>query len=175
MKRGIIAFILILIIAAASFTAACADAGDPEINGNYVVEENPADDGETDVSDGEITGLEIPLSDFSTTAKFYGVTVNGTYMEVIAVKYRDYYRTVFNTCQVCYDSSRGYFRQNGTSLVCQNCGNTYALSQIGISKGGCNPYPILEGDRIQTEESIIIPDRFLLGCVKIFANWTGGY
>lgn len=128
-------------------------------------------------SDSSVNGLTIPLKDFSATAKFYGVEVDGTYMEIVAVKSGNSYRTAFNTCQVCYMSKKGYFVQSGKYLVCQNCGNKYTMAQVGISAsyGGCNPYPILESDRIQTDDSIVIPDSFLKSCKAIFANWTGGY
>lgn len=127
-------------------------------------------------SNGTVSGLVIPLSEFSSTAKFYGVEIDGTYMEIIAVKASGSYRTAFNTCQVCYTSENGYFKQSGNYLVCQNCGNRYSMSQVGVAVyGNCNPYPILESNRVQTSDSIIIPDTFLRSCKKIFANWTGGY
>ena len=45
-------------------------------------------------------------------------------MEIVAVKALDgSIRTAFNTCQVCYNSGRGYYQQEGNELVCQNCGN----------------------------------------------------
>lgn len=119
--------------------------------------------------------LVIPLSDITTTAKFYGVTIDGTYMEIIAVKYDDSYRTAFNTCQVCYGSSKAYFKQSGSYLVCQNCGNRFAMAQVGVQSGGCNPYPIFETDRSQTSDSLVIPYSFLVNCKSIFANWKTSY
>ncbi|MDR2445448.1 MAG: DUF2318 domain-containing protein [Spirochaetaceae bacterium] len=67
----------------------------------------------------------------------------GTRLEVLAVKAPDgTVRTAFNTCQVCYASGRGFYKQQGTVLVCQNCGNRFRMSQVGLRSGGCNPVPI---------------------------------
>ena len=53
----------------------------------------------------------IPVKNISSTAQFYPVDVDGTQMEVLAVKAPDgTIRTAFNTCQVCYDSGRGYYK-----------------------------------------------------------------
>ncbi len=66
--------------------------------------------------------LIIQISDISKKATFYPVEVDGTKLEVIAVEAPDgSIRTAFNTCQVCYDSGKGYYKQEGDVLVCQNC------------------------------------------------------
>lgn len=55
-------------------------------------------------------------------------------MEVIAVKDSGgTVRTAFNTCQVCYSSGKGYYKQKGDKLVCQNCGNAFTMDQVRIS------------------------------------------
>ena len=75
--------------------------------------------------------LVIPISDLSKKATFYPVEVDGTEMEVIAGKdSKGEIRTAFNTCQVCYDSGNGYYRQQGGELVCQNCGNSSLIQFI---------------------------------------------
>lgn len=131
---------------------------------------------EEDPSDGEavVEGLEIPLQNITTTAKFYGVYVDDTYMEIIAVRYGGAYRTAFNTCQVCYGSPSAYFVQSGNYLICQNCRSKFLISQVGVSSAGCSPYPIYESDRVQTADAIIIPNDFLVRCKAIFKNWKVG-
>lgn len=122
------------------------------------------------VNSGE--SLVIPAGDISATAKYYPVTVDGTKMEVIAVKAPDgTIRTAFNTCQVCYDSGRGYYKQEGDVLVCQNCGNRFKMSQVEITKGGCNPWPIFNDEKTVTAETITISYDFLKESRQIFANW----
>ena len=78
-------------------------------------------------------------------------------MEVLAVKASDgSIRTAFNTCQVCYDSGRGYYKQQGKVVVCQNCGNQFKLDQIEKIKGGCNSVPIMKENKTDDSENIVI-------------------
>ena len=136
--------------------------------------EETAATGEVRISSGQ--NLTIPVSDLTESAAFYPVNVDGTEMEVIAVKTSDgTIRTAFNTCQVCYDSGNGYYKQEGDKLVCQNCGNSFTMDQIGESAGGCNPWPILESDRTLTDDEIQIFYDFLKDSADIFANWKGAY
>ena len=58
--------------------------------------------------------LKILKSEVNSKAKFYSYKTGKTYMEVIAVKAKDgTIRTALNTCQVCYDSGRGFYTQEG--------------------------------------------------------------
>jgi uncharacterized membrane protein len=116
--------------------------------------------------------LVIPLKDLSATVQFYPVVIDGTAMEVMAALAPDgTYRTAFNTCQSCYASGRGYYRQDGNVLVCQNCGKRFRLSQIEISSGGCNPVPIFPANKTVNAESITIPQSYLRQAKGIFAQW----
>ena len=129
---------------------------------------------EVSISSGE--SLTIPVSDLTESAAFYPVNVDGTEMEVIAVKTSDgKIRTAFNTCQVCYDSGNGYYKQEGDKLVCQNCGNSFTMDQVGETAGGCNPWPILESDRTLADDEIQISYDFLKDSADIFLNWKGTY
>jgi uncharacterized membrane protein len=118
------------------------------------------------------TDLVIQLKDLSSTAQFYPVVIDGVKMEVLALKAPDgTYRTVFNTCQVCYASGRGYYKQSGQTLVCQNCGNRFPLSRVEVSSGGCNPVPIFAQYKTQDDEKITISRDFLIRAKAIFARW----
>jgi uncharacterized membrane protein len=120
----------------------------------------------------EGSDLVISVKDISKTAKFYPVTVDGVKLEVIAVKAPDgTIRTAFNTCQVCYDSGRGYYKQDGDALVCQNCGNRFDMSQVEVQSGGCNPVPIFEEHKTVTDETITISYALLEEAKAIFGNW----
>jgi len=116
--------------------------------------------------------LVIPVSSISEKASFYPMTVDGTKLEVIAVKAPDgTIRTAFNTCQVCYSSGRGYYKQDGDVLVCQNCGNRFAMSDVEISKGGCNPVPIFDESKTVDDSNITISGDYLKQATQIFQNW----
>jgi len=116
--------------------------------------------------------LVIPLSGITEKASFYTYNVNGTKLEVIAIKAADgSIRTAFNTCQICYSSGKGYYVQQGDYLVCQNCGNRFKADQVEVSKGGCNPVPIFNTDKTVDGTNITISKTFLEKSKEIFANW----
>ena len=116
--------------------------------------------------------LVIPISEVTETAKYYPYSVNGTDMEVIALKASDgTVRTALNTCQVCYDSGRGHYVQEGDALVCQNCGNRFSADQVELVKGGCNPVPIKKENKTENGTNITISKEFLAQNVELFTNW----
>jgi len=125
------------------------------------------------VATGAASGdLKILKSEVSETAKFYSYKAGRTNMEVLAVKASDgTVRTAFNTCQVCFDSGRGYYKQQGDELICQNCGNRFKLDQIEKIRGGCNPVPIMKEDKTEDDESIIISQDFMQENKGLFGNW----
>ena len=101
--------------------------------------------------------LAIPIADLSQTASFYKADIDGTEIELVALKdSKGNLRTAFNACQVCYSSGKGYYVQDGNYLVCQNCGNSFTIDQVGIASCGCNPWPILDSDRTVTDDEIQI-------------------
>lgn len=118
------------------------------------------------------TDLIINRSGITNKASFYPVVIEGTKLEVLAVKAPDgSTRTAFNTCQVCYSSGRGYYKQEGNALVCQNCGNRFGMGDVGLTSGGCNPVPITPDKRTITGNEIIISKQFLTESKYIFENW----
>lgn len=123
---------------------------------------------------GELVGkdLKIAKADIAETAIFYPYEEADTYMEIFAVKATDgSVRTALNTCQVCYDSGRGYYKQEGNKLICQNCGNIFGVDDVEIVKGGCNPVPILQENKTEDGETITISGEFLADNKAYFENW----
>ena len=124
----------------------------------------------TSVSSEE--NLSIPKNSISATATFFPYRVGNTKMEVLAVKASDgTIRTAFNTCQVCYSSGRGYYKLDGNTLVCQNCGNRFEPDQVEKEIGGCNPVPIFDENKTDDGQNIIISKDYLQQAQVIFANW----
>ncbi|MBC8434988.1 DUF2318 domain-containing protein [archaeon] len=82
--------------------------------------------------------VKIPLSGISKTAEFY----NFKGIEFFVVESKEgLVKTAFNACDVCYRSKKGY-RQEGDDMICNNCGNHYAISGLGTQNlrgGGCWP------------------------------------
>ncbi|MDR0822756.1 MAG: DUF2318 domain-containing protein [Endomicrobium sp.] len=117
--------------------------------------------------------LVIPIAEITTDASFYPVDIDGTRLEVIAVKAPDgSIRTAFNTCQVCYGSGRGYYKQQGAFLICQNCGNRFRMNQVEARSGGCNPVPIFADNKKIVGQNIVISKDFLKKAKSIFSNWN---
>ena len=156
------------------------------VNGNDTpgesIDATQAEHSETDDEENEAVtitsgeSLIIPAADVTTDASFFPLEVDDTAMEVIAVRASDgSIRTAFNTCQVCYDSGRGYYVQSGNDLVCQNCGNRFSMDQVEIEAGGCNPWPIFDENKTVTDDEISISYDFLVESRDIFENWKGSY
>jgi uncharacterized membrane protein len=129
---GTLTFLVLLIVG-------CSD----NITGNAVADNK-----------GQIT---IPLSEVSTTAKFYtfndkGININ--YFTVLGSDGKP--RTAFDACDVC-GGSKGY-SQRGNDMVCNNCGRFFSIDDIGTKNGpgGCWPSFLehkIEGDNIIIKKS----------------------
>ena len=149
-------------------------AGSDNANNSTAASGNSTPNAATGAAAG--ADLVIKIADITGKASFYPIDIDGIKMEVLAVKAPDgTIRTAFNTCEVCYDSGRGYYKQDGDALVCQNCGNRFKTSQVGIQSRGCNPWPIFDEDKTATAESITISYAFLKESTEIFANWKRSY
>lgn len=156
--------------------AAAANSGDTASDAGTADDEtsNNAEDNVQTIAAGG--SLVIPISEISSTVQFYPIEVDGTRMEVLAVKDSEgTIRTAFNTCQICYGSGRGYYVQEGDVLVCQNCGNRFTIDQIEVEVGGCNPWPIFPENKTVTEDTIEISYDFLQESEKLFTNWKMSY
>jgi uncharacterized membrane protein len=125
-------------------------------------------------AEGVLDGIDLKLvkADITDKAIFYPYKEAGNYMEVIAVKSKDgSIRTALNTCQVCYDSGKGYYEQVGDALVCQNCGNVFGIDDIEVIKGGCNPIPIMKENKTEDGDFITISGEFLAQNQDYFERW----
>ncbi|WP_027630778.1 DUF2318 domain-containing protein [Ruminiclostridium cellobioparum] len=129
--------------------------------------------GNSDSPAAEGTDLVINKSDVSETVKFYPVKIGNKNMEILAVKASDgTIRTAFNTCQVCNGSPRAYYKQEGDTLVCQNCGNRFSMDMVEQQRGGCNPIPILKEDKTDDGTNITISKDFIEQNKELFTdNW----
>jgi len=96
--------------------------------------------------------VSIPMADVSDgTVHFFETDVNGTTVKYFAVKATDgTMRTSLDACQVCFQAKKGY-SQDGANVICGNCGRSFAIDQIGVQHGGCNPISIestTKGDQL---------------------------
>jgi len=59
-------------------------------------------------------------------------------------------RAAFDACDVCWPEGKGYV-QDGTAMICRNCGRRFESVRVNEVQGGCNPAPLnrtIEGDRV---------------------------
>lgn len=114
----------------------------------------------------------IDTAALSGEALFYDYDADGVTVELFAVKASDgSVRLALNTCQVCNGSPYAYFVQNGDYFICQNCGNRFASTQVGLVSGGCNPVPITQADYELRDGMILVPTEFLTLNAARFRNW----
>lgn len=117
-------------------------------------------------------GLTIKKSEVTKKAKFYPIKVGKTSMEAFAVKASDgTIRVALNTCQVCFDSGRGFYTQVGEELICNNCGNRFHVDAIGDTRFGCNPIPVPKDSLKDTGDYLVVSQAFLEKSTPYFARW----
>lgn len=46
-----------------------------------------------------------------------------------------------DACNACYGAKKGY-RQEGSRVICNNCGMIFRPEDVGVVTGGCNPIPV---------------------------------
>ncbi len=118
--------------------------------------------------DGAIT---VNVADLTEAPTFVNYDANGTTVQLIAGIASDgSARIALNTCQVCNPSPKAYFAQNGSKLVCQNCGNKFTMDDVGDAASGCNPTQI---EFTESNGVITVPTSALDAEAKAFAKWQG--
>lgn len=108
---------------------------------------------------GETSQISLPLEGISTTAKWFEYDSQDVGVRFFAVKASDgSVKTAFDMCDVCYTSKKGY-RQEGSDMVCNNCGNRYPINGLGTENrnpGGCWPSYLpnqIVGDSVVIEKA----------------------
>ena len=151
-NKKIMIGIAILIIAGIIFFVA-----NKQITGNAITGD-AINEGELQITqDAEI--VKIPLSSISTKAEWHEHDSNGVKVKYFTVKASDGTpKIAFDACNVCYKSRKGY-KQQGKDMVCNNCGNHYAIDGLGtknLKGGGCWPGYLpnsIEGDYFVIKKS----------------------
>jgi len=101
--------------------------------------------------------VKLNISDISDNkARFYNIEMpDGKIIHFFVVKDKNgIYRAAADACQVCFGERKG-FRQEGSEIVCNNCGNRYPIEKIATEKGGCNPGPINPNLEVKNGKIII--------------------
>jgi len=100
--------------------------------------------------------VRVPLAEMSgVSVHFYTVDVQGTAFRFFVMrKPNGDYVTALDACQIC---GRIGYRQEGSVLICRNCGAPVNAAEIGMP-GGCNPIAFkshVEGTNIVVDLSAI--------------------
>jgi uncharacterized membrane protein len=87
--------------------------------------------------------VRIPLKILDDgNAHFFAYTAGGKTITFFAMKAMDgSIRTALDACVACNHAKLGY-RQEGSLVVCNNCGMGFKPTDIGMTTGGCNPIPV---------------------------------
>jgi hypothetical protein len=83
----------------------------------------------------------IPLTELSTTAKFFSHHAGKVIVKFFAVlDSNGGVHVAFDACDICFGAKKGYSQQ-GQQMICNNCGNAFDISGIGTANraGGCWP------------------------------------
>ena len=116
--------------------------------------------------------LQVAVDSLGDQVAFIDYDSNGTAMQVMLYKGEDgTIHGALNTCQVCAGSPYAYFEQEGNEVVCQNCGNHFAVEAIGDVHGGCNPVPL---ELSEDGDQVLIETASLDEQADAFANWKKG-
>ena len=132
------------------------------------LESNPSEN----VSSADGSDIVIRTADIGTDANYFDYDADGVTVQVFALLASDgTIRLALNTCQVCNGSPYAYFEQDGDWFICQNCGNRFASTEIGITSGGCRPVPITADIYTEQDGTITIPVSFMEENAPLFKNW----
>ncbi len=86
------------------------------------------------------TTVRIPMTELMDgSLHFFSATVNGNTIRFLVIhKTNGDFAVALDACQIC--GAKGY-RQEGSSIVCRNCGAAIYAPSVG-QEGGCNPIPV---------------------------------
>jgi uncharacterized membrane protein len=99
--------------------------------------------GHTMIQAGQDGTIRFAATDFADgKARFYRFQGQSGPVDFFVVRSMDgVIRAAFDTCDVCYREHKGY-RQEGSDMVCNNCGQHFRTDLVNVVKGGCNPAPL---------------------------------
>jgi uncharacterized membrane protein len=125
---GIVAIVAMIYLGGCTGTIQNKNNSNTDTNSNSELQQNE-------------TEVRLPISDISTTAKFYSYDYNDVTVRYLAVRDKQgNVHVAFDACDVCYEAKKGY-KQDGDVMQCLNCGKTFSITSIGTENtaGGCWP------------------------------------
>ncbi len=110
--------------------------------------------------------IKVPLSSLQGSAASYFVySAGGREVKFFVLRASDgTVRAALDACQACYHAKLGY-RQDGDTLVCNNCGMGFKSTDVGHITGGCSPIPLKNS---QDGATLVVKAKDLEEGVKYF-------
>ena len=109
--------------------------------------------------------FRIPISEVSTMMNKKSYNADGVMVNFFAVKGTDgQIRTAFDACDVC-GGSKGY-RQQGTDVICNNCGRNFKIDDLGTKNVGGGCWPSALTHRVEGSEILINKDDLAFGSFR---------
>ena len=125
------------------------------------------------VETNEDGNIIINKDKITEEVSYYSYEYDGVIIGLLAVKdENDNFHIVINTCQSCGGSPYAYFVQVENKIQCQNCGNTFLITELdNLETDGCNPIGI---EKLEEQEDKFIIDHEEIEQYKDkFENWKG--
>jgi uncharacterized membrane protein len=120
------------------------------------------------VDDGRITYAVSMFDDGKARHFQYADAESKTTISYFILKSTDgVIRAAFDACDVCWRAGKGYY-QEGSSMVCRNCGRSFESVMVNEVQGGCNPAPLQR--TIENDLVVIQVDDLLKG--QTYFNFT---
>ncbi len=105
----------------------------------------------------------IPIAALSTEAKFFEFDAHTVTVKYFAVlDDAGEVHIAFDACDVCYGAKKGY-RQEGSMMICNNCGNAFEITGIGTENKGGGCWPGYLEAAITETEVVVDPDVLTAG------------
>lgn len=140
--------------------------------GNHTEDSSSADSLFMEISKDSEGNITIPAETVTQSARFYNYDADGVTVQLVTLRDKGGdVHIAFNTCQSCSPSPMAYYSQDGEVMMCNNCGFTFEPEQVGITHGGCNPWPV-EGVSVSTDEITVRADS-LDNMRDVFSTWNG--
>ena len=110
--------------------------------------------------------VKVPLSALQGGAASYFVyTTGGKDIKFFVLKASDgTIRAALDSCTSCYHAKLGY-RQDGETMICNNCGMGFKSTDVGHVSGGCSPIPLTNG---QDGKTMVVKAKDLEEGAKYF-------
>lgn len=110
--------------------------------------------------------VSIPVSEISNKVSFRSQKIDGRIVRFMVVKGSDgIVRTAFDACEIC-GGEKGY-RQVGDDVVCNKCGRSFKIDDLGGKNLGIGCWPIPLPHKIE-EQNIVIAKSDLERGVRFF-------